>query len=98
MKYLALLALFIVWAPFAHAAQAERTLRWIDNSDDENAEDGCIIEAQRGNSGWFEIGRVGPNQDNFDLVVQRNECYRVRCFNQWGISPPSNVVCGRSYV
>jgi len=78
-----------------YAAQATRTLRWTDNSDDE---DGCIIEAQRGNSGWLEVGRVGANQNSFVLTVQRNECYRVRCFNRWGVSAPSNQVCGRNYV
>lgn len=90
-----LVTLILSCALDLYAAQATRTLRWTDNSDNE---DGCIIEAQRGNSGYFEIGRVGPNQDSFVLTVQRNECYRVRCYNRWGISLPSNQICGRNYV
>jgi len=77
----------------ASAAQVERTLRWQDNSSDEQ---GFIIEAQRGGSGYYEIART--TAPFYTLRMQRNECYRVRAFNQWGISPPSNVVCGRNFV
>jgi len=77
----------------AHTAQVERTLRWQDNSDDEQ---GFIVEAQRGNSGYYEIART--TAPFYTLRMQRNECYRVRAYNQWGVSPPSNVVCGRAFV
>lgn len=94
------ICLFIVFAialsaQIVPAAQAPRLLSWIDNSDDE---EGFIIEAERGNSGYVEIARIGPNQNFVTVKIQRNECYRVRAFNRWGFSTPSNQVCGRNYV
>lgn len=84
----------LLYAFELYAAQAPRTLNWNDVAE----EDGYIIEAQRGNSGYFEIGRTGANQTSFRLTVSRNECYRVRAYNRWGVSTPSSQICGRNYV
>jgi hypothetical protein len=69
-------------------------LAWIDNAANE---EGIIIERQaEPETSFREIARVG-----IDVVTYRDEpvsaglryCYRVRAFNEWGLSPFSNEAC-----
>jgi Divergent InlB B-repeat domain len=74
------------------ALGASLTLTWQDNSTNE---DGFKIE--RGVSGSYaEIASVGPNIQSYtdtSILAGTTYCYRVRAFNSYGISSPSNESC-----
>ena len=80
------------WPDEVNAAQY--TLTWTDRAQDE---DGFRIERKRGATGPFlEIATVGPDATSFvDAGVEDGPtfCYRVRAFNVFGVSAPSNEAC-----
>jgi len=84
--------LFLLALPAFAAAE---TLRWTDNSDNE---EGFVIERRQGGGAWRELGRVGANVTRF-IVPRPNlaTCFRVRAYNKWGVAI-SEPVCGRSNV
>jgi len=68
-------------------------LSWTDNS---NNEQGFIIERKVGSSGaWQEIVRVGANvteyTDNYYIREDIPAFYRVAAYNNFGVSPWSNI-------
>jgi hypothetical protein len=80
------------WHDEVNAAQY--TLTWTDQAHDE---DGFRIERKRGATGSFlEIATVGPDATSFvdaGLDDGPTFCYRVRAFNVFGVSAPSNEAC-----
>lgn len=67
-------------------------LTWDDNSTNE---DGFIIERQDIFTNFTEIARVGPNVTAYEdspPYAWYLHVYRVRAFNAYGVSPPSNAV------
>ncbi len=67
-------------------------LNW--KSQGEN-EDGYIIELKLDDGEWSEIGRVDAGVVNYQHTMEvydTEHTYRVRSFNQFGISDPSNEV------
>lgn len=71
---------------------------WTDKSDNE---DGFIIEgcAQRGCNNFIELGRVFPNIRHFvhgNLFANTQYYYRVRAFNQGGMSSYTEVVSAKT--
>jgi len=80
------------WHDEVNAAQY--TLTWTDQAHDE---DGFRIERKRGATGAFvEIATVGPSVTSFvdaGLDDGPTFCYRVRAFNVFGVSEPSNEAC-----
>ena len=76
-------------------AEAQLTLEWTDNSDNEN---GFKIERKIGVGGTFQqVATTGPNATSFADTALANGttyCYRVRAFNTAGDSAYTNEGCG----
>jgi hypothetical protein len=96
-RYLSLLilCLFLVGLAWSGTAEAQLTLQWTDNSDNEN---GFKIERKTGAGGTFQqIATTGPNATSFpDTVLASGTtyCYRIRAFNTAGDSAYTNEACG----
>lgn len=90
-----LLVLFLVTP--SHAVSLN--LKWTDTSDNE---DGFIIERNANDGkGFVELARTGTNIATFsDLNAPLNttNCYRVKAYNRFGISAPTNELCVKVYV
>ncbi|MDI6791578.1 MAG: fibronectin type III domain-containing protein [bacterium] len=69
-------------------------LSWTDNSGNE---DGFIIEKASSGSGPFsELNRVDTGitvYSHTGLTPKTTYCYRVKAYNGWGNSGPSNIAC-----
>ena len=68
------------------------TINWVDNSTNE---DGFKIERRIASTQFAEIATVGPDVTSYtDNAEPINEqvSYRVKSFNQYGDSAPSNEV------
>ena len=76
-------------------AEAQLTLQWTDNSDNE---DGFKIERKVGAGGTFQqIATTGPSAISFadtGLASGTTYCYRIRAFNTAGDSSYTNEACG----
>lgn len=63
---------------------------WEDRSEDE---DGFVLERKVDSGVWGEAGRVAQNSvtiTDATLTLGHTYTYRVRAFNRWGVSEPSN--------
>jgi Divergent InlB B-repeat domain len=97
-RYLSLLILslsFLVGLAWSGTAEAQLTLQWTDNS---NNEDGFKIERKLGAGGTFQqVSTTGPNATSFadtGLSNGTTYCYRLRAFNAGGDSSYTNEACG----
>jgi hypothetical protein len=76
------------------AAASQITLRWEDNSSNEQ---GFSVERMTGTAGPFiHVALVAPNVNTYtdaSVTVGTVYCYRVRAYNVAGSSPPSNQAC-----
>jgi hypothetical protein len=74
------------------ALAAGLILSWQDNSTNENG-----FKIERGVGGnYAEIASVGPNVKSYTdtgLLAGATYCYRIRAFNAYGVSSPSNESC-----
>ena len=97
-RYLSLLILclsFLAGLAWSGTAEAQLTLQWTDNSDNEN---GFKIERKTGAGGTFQqVATTGANATSFPdtgLGSGTTYCYRIRAFNTAGDSPYTNEACG----
>lgn len=73
-------------------------LTWVDNSYNEQ---GFYIERRSGvTDRWIQIRTVGAGITYYEdtgLEYEHNYYYRVRAFNDFGVSPYSNEVTGKAH-
>ena len=86
------LCLFIclIWCQEAAGAQS-MTIKWQDNSHNEN---GFVIErtlAADCSDDWSVIAYTGANQNHFTDTRLPGACYRVAAFNDYGVSSYSDI-------
>ncbi|MDE2976943.1 MAG: fibronectin type III domain-containing protein, partial [Acidobacteriota bacterium] len=74
----------------SRASGTMANLEWVDNARDET---GFLVEERRGANPWYPIGRVAnPRASIGGIVPLAVRDWRVRAYNDNGVSAPSNAV------
>jgi hypothetical protein len=84
------------WGLAVNQAGTDRLkLQWMDGA---TTETGFRIERSTNGTQWSQVGATGANATNFldsGLAFETTYYYRVRAFNNSGVSPFSNTASGR---